>query len=106
MVATNLRLPNLTILYDDNRSQSRSLPIPNAAERFTAFGCDVIEVDGHDLEALKAALAKPAANTKAVIAHTEKGHGCPTLANNMFEWHRKSPTPEQLEQLMQELEVA
>jgi transketolase len=106
MVATNLRLNNLTILYDSNRSQVRSLHIPNPAERFAAFGCDVSEVDGHDLTALKTALAKPAETVKAVVAQTIKGYGCATLVNNVFEWHRKSPTPEQLEQLIKELDAA
>ena len=41
MVATNLKLDNLTVLYDHNHSQGRCLPIPNPAERFRAFGCDV-----------------------------------------------------------------
>ena len=34
MVATNLKLDNLTVLYDHNHSQGRCLPIPNPAERF------------------------------------------------------------------------
>jgi len=102
-VATHLKLTNLTVMLDHNRSQIRSLPIPNPAERFAAFGCDTISVDGHDLEALKGTLTKPVTNTRAVIANTIKGHGCPTLANNVFEWHRKSPNPEQLVQLMGEL---
>jgi transketolase len=105
-VATHLQLKNLSILYDSNHSQVRSLHIPNPAERFAAFGCDTVEVAGHDLDALKAALAKPAPNVRAVVAKTVKGYGCPTLTANMFEWHRKSPTPEQLEQLLQELEAA
>ncbi|HOX58935.1 MAG TPA: transketolase [Candidatus Paceibacterota bacterium] len=106
MVAANLRLANLAILYDNNGSQSRSLPIPNPAERFRAFKCETLEVAGHDLEAIKAALAKPADTVKVVVCNTVKGCGCPTLANNMFEWHRKSPNPEQFEQLMKELEAA
>lgn len=106
MVATNLRLANLTILLDFNHSQVRSLPIPNPAERIAAFGCDTIEVDGHDVAALKAALARPSATTKAIVAHTTKGYGCSTLSGNIFEWHRKSPTPEQLEVLLKELEAA
>jgi len=105
MVAGHLKLSNLTILYDANRSQIRSLPIPNPAARFAAFGCDTVEMDGHDLEALKAAVARPAATVKVVVAHTTKGHGCPTLVNNMFEWHRKSPSPEQLEQFLAELDL-
>jgi transketolase len=105
-VATHLRLSNLSVLYDSNHSQVRSLHIPNPAERLAAFGCDTIEVNGHDLEALKAALAKPATNVRAVVANTVKGCGCPTLVSNIFEWHRKSPNPEQFEQLMKELDAA
>ena len=105
MVASHLKLDNLTILYDANRSQIRSLPIPNPAERFAAFGCDTAEADGHDLDALKDAVARSAATVKVVVAHTTKGHGCPTLVDNMFEWHRKSPSPEQLEQFLAELDL-
>jgi transketolase len=106
MVAANLRLSNLAILYDHNRSQVRSLQIPNPAERLAAFGCDTVEVNGHDLEALKAALARPGETVKAVVAHTIKGCGCPTLTDNMFEWHRKSPDAAQFEQFIKELEAA
>jgi transketolase len=106
MVATHQRLKNFTVLVDYNHSQVRSLPIPNPAERFAAFGCDTVEVNGHDLEALKKALAEPSETTKAIVAHTTKGYGCATLTQNIFEWHRKSPNPEQLDTLLKELEVA
>jgi transketolase len=106
MVATHQRLKNLTLLLDYNRSQVRSLPIPNPAERFAAFGCDTVEVDGHDLAALKAALARPSETVKAIVARTTKGYGCPTFVNNVFEWHRKSPNPEQFDALLKELEAA
>ncbi len=104
MVATHQKLDNLTILYDSNRSQVRSMHIPNPADRLKAFGCVTYEVDGHDLGALKAAIKKPADNVRAVVAETTKGHGCTTLTANMFEWHRKSPKPEEMEVLLKELE--
>jgi transketolase len=106
MVATNLKLDNLTVLYDHNHSQERSLPIPNPAERFRAFGCDVIEVSGHDVEALKRALALPAKGVRVVVADTVKGHGCQTLIDNVYEWHRKSPKAEEFGRLMGELDAA
>lgn len=105
MVATNLKLENLTILYDNNQSQLRSLPIPNPGRRLAAFGCDVHEVPGHDLAALKAALAAPLTKPKAIVANTTKGYPCRTLIDNVFEWHRKSPTEEQLQKLMGELDA-
>ena len=51
-------------------------------------------------------MAGDADTVKAVVARTIKGCGCPTLARNVFEWHRKSPKPEELRQLLQELEAA
>jgi transketolase len=106
MVATHQRLANLTILLDYNHSQVRSLPIPNPGERLKAFGCETIEVNGHDVDGIKAAIAKPAQTTKAIVCNTTKGYGCPTLTNNVFEWHRKSPNPEQFDLLLKELETA
>ena len=108
MVATNLKLDNLTVLYDHNHSQGRCLPIQNPAERFRAFGCQVIETDGHDLEALKQALATPTErdSVRVVVGDTVKGYGCATLAENMYEWHRRSPKAEELNKLMGELNAA
>ncbi len=106
MVATNLQLSNLSILYDFNRSQVRSMHIPNPAERLAAFGCDTIEVPGHDLNALRVALATPHNSVRAIVAHTTKGYGCPTLVDNVFEWHRKSPNPAEFDSLMKELDGA
>ena len=106
MVAVNLRLDNLTILFDANNSQIRSLQISNPADRFRAFGCDTVEVNGHDTGELKKALLSPNTNVRAVIGRTVKGHGCRTLSENIFEWHRKSPSAEELPLLLAELEAA
>jgi transketolase len=105
MVANNLKLDNLTVLYDHNHSQGRCLPISNPADRFRAFGCHVLEVDGHDLDKLKQALASPTERdrVRVVVGDTVKGYGCTTLADNMYEWHRRSPKAEELNKLMGEL---
>ena len=105
MVAVNLKLANFTILLDYNRSQIRSLPIDNPAERLRAFGCDTVEVDGHDVAAISAALREPQHQVRAIVCRTTKGYGCELLENNIFEWHRKSPDPAQLEQLLGQLEA-
>lgn len=106
MVASHQKLRNLTILLDFNRSQVRSLPMENPAERFIAFGCHTVQVDGHDLSALKTALEARSETTQAIVANTVKGYGCPTLTKNIFEWHRKSPDAEQFSLLMKELEAS
>jgi len=104
MIAANLKLDNFTILLDYNKSQVRSLQLNNPAERMRAFDCDVFDVDGHDVAAIKAALAAKTKGVKAVIGNTIKGYGCRTLEENMFEWHRKSPDEAQIEQLSRELD--
>ncbi|MEJ8815530.1 transketolase [Variovorax ureilyticus] len=59
-LAGHLRLSKLTLLWDDNRitdDGSTDLSISeDVAERFRVAGWHVVEVDGHDLEAVSAAL--------------------------------------------------
>jgi transketolase len=106
MVAAHQKLDNLAVLSDDNGSQIRCLPVERPAAKFAAFGCDTVEVDGHDEEAIRQALAAPRSNVRAVVCHTRKGYGCKTLCEEMFAWHRRSPTSEELDQLMEELREA
>lgn len=104
LVASHLRLSNLTIIYDDNKSHSRGLQIHNAAEKFRAFGCEVSEVDGHNVIELKCRLLKESTTVHAIIADTVKGYGCQTLVNNPYEWPTKSPNDLEFETLMRELD--
>ncbi len=104
MVATNLKLNNLTIIYDNNMSHSRGLQIHNPVERFKAFGCKVTEADGHDLPVLTREIGKNGDMVKAIVANTTKGHGCRTLIDNQYQWHRKSPTESEFEKLIGELD--
>jgi transketolase len=103
MAATNLGLSNLTILFDNNKSQSRCLPIPNPADRFAAFGCDTVVAKGHDVDALSGSLNGHRSGVRAVIADTVKGFGCHTLVEDVFAWHRRSPNHDELGQLLEEL---
>jgi len=105
MVAANLRLDNLTILFDNNCSQSRCLPITNPEEKFSSFGFEVLPVDGHDLMALKEAIQSPVVEgtPRVIVAHTIKGKGCPTLIREVFAWHRRSPNADEMKILLGEL---
>ena len=105
MVAANLKLANLTILFDGNMSQSRSLQITDAADRFRAFKAEAHQVDGHDVAALQAALQAEAETVKVIVADTIKGHGCRTLTEEMFAWHRRSPKEDEYQQLLKELDA-
>ena len=77
-------------------------------EKFKAFGFHVIEVDGHDFDALKAAFDE-AKQTKgqptAIIAKTVKGKGV-SFMENQCSWHGTAPNDEQYAQAMEELEKA
>ena len=103
MVANDLKLDNLTIVFDYNQSQRRSLQLNSPKEKFDAFGCDIVEVKGHDVKDLRVALKGLNNNLKVIIAHTTKGYGCKTLVEDVYAWHRRSPNMEEYKMLMEEL---
>ncbi len=103
MVAQNLKLNNLTVIYDNNRSHQRGLQIVNPAECFRGFGCEVAEVDGHNIDEIKSRLLKECDTVKVIVANTTKGYGCKTLVENQYEWHRKSPNEQEFARLMGEV---
>ena len=72
LLAPHLGLGNLTLLVIDNHSSS--LPMAPWAARLGAFGWDVHVVDGHDHDALEAALARaPRRQPVAVVADIPEG---------------------------------
>lgn len=105
MIAADRKLDNLTVLYDDNRSQVRSLQIVEPAGRFAAFGFETTEVGGHGVPEIGQALqaTRVTGLPRAVICRTVKGYGCPTMSNDVFAWHRRAPNPAELSQLLEEL---
>lgn len=99
--AAKHRLDNLTVLIDYNHMQSYSttaevLDLDPLADKWRAFGFAVKEVDGHDVEALRTALAglpfEPG-RPGALICHTVKGRGIPALEWNAS-WHHKNKVAE------------
>ena len=75
------------------------------AQRLAAFGWNAVEVDGHDVEAVRAALlamkADRGGKPKALIAHTLKGHGVPGLENAALS-HIINPKPDLIDTLLAE----
>ena len=69
------------------------------AKKFTAFGWEACDVDGHDIVAvinvLNAAKADRNGKPHVVIAHTVKGKGVSFMENNVS-WHGKAPKGEEL----------
>jgi len=75
------------------------------ADKWRAFGWRVWSVDGHDLQAIIAALQEARTHKgqpSVVIAETTKGKGVSFMENNP-DFHGKAPTPEQAEQALREL---
>ena len=76
------------------------------AGKFAAFGWEVHEVNGHDMDALIELFsdlkASETAQPKVVIAHTIKGKGV-SFMEDQAGWHGKAPNAEQTEQALAEL---
>ncbi len=112
MSGSNFELDNLCGLIDRNRLQISGdteavMKLDSQAERWKAFGWHVIEVDGHDLEALDDAFSEAEATKGAptmIIANTVKGYGSP-LMENKAGWHHQVPNAEQYEQIKAELKA-
>jgi transketolase len=103
MFAAHEGLSNLVAIVDHNGLQidgscNEVMCLGTVADKFRAFNWYVIEIDGHDVEAIRAALlaAKAHADGPAiVIAHTIKGKGVSFMEGEAG-WHGKAPSPEQV----------
>ena len=113
MFAGHRKLDNFVAIVDNNGLQIDGAvddvcsPYP-IDEKFKAFGFHVINVDGHDFDALKAAFDEAKATKgqpTAIIAKTVKGKGV-SFMENQVGWHGSAPNDEQYAQAMEELEKA
>jgi transketolase len=112
MAASHRQLDNLTLIVDRNRLQQgdateRTVSLEPLHDRWQAFGWSVVDIDGHDVIALRDVLrgvpATPGRPT-CVIAHTHKGRGV-SFMEDKVEWHHRVPTPAELEVALRELET-
>jgi len=108
MFAAHHRLDNLTGIIDYNGIQSldtveRTLGLEPLRDKLAAFNWRVLEVDGHDHDALAAALAdRDPARPTILIAHTVKGKGVGFMEGEVL-WHYRNPDEEQLARALEEL---
>jgi len=110
--APALRLNNLIAFVDYNNLQSMGFTTdthPNfypIVEKVRAFGWEVVELDGHDQEAIHDAVQRRAgAAPLLVVGKTVKGKGV-TFMENVPMWHYRSPNPEEYRSALAELEEA
>jgi transketolase len=97
MCAGKYRLAHLTVVIDYNKIQSAGFTrdiqdLEPLLDKWRAFGFAAIEVDGHDVAALRAVFTRvpfAADRPTAVICHTVKGRGI-GFAENDPGWHHKA----------------
>lgn len=112
MSANKNKLDNLCAIVDYNTLQidgnvEEVAGLIDIKEKFESFGFNVIEVNGHDIEALIHAFnsAKHQKDMPSVIiARTIKGKGV-SFMEGKAEWHGKAPNQEQYEEAINELKL-
>lgn len=110
MASAHYKLDNLTAFIDHNKLQidgpvDKVMSPEPVADKFRAFGWNVITVDGHDfkqiieaVETSKTVKGKPT----VIVAETIKGKGVSFMENEAG-WHGSAPSAEQCEKALSEL---
>jgi len=112
MFAAHYKLDNLCAVLDFNGLQIDG-PIADVigpapfAEKFRAFGWNVVEINAHDFEEIEAAFAeaeKCKGKPTLILAHSVKGKGV-SYMENVCAWHGSAPKTEQYEIAIAELKA-
>ncbi len=113
MFASAKGLDNLVAVVDNNGLQidgkisEVNSPYP-IAEKFKAFGWNVIEVSAHSFDEIDAAFNAAAefkGKPSVIVANSVKGKGV-SFMEDQVSWHGSAPNAEQYEQAMSELNQA
>jgi len=110
LVAQAYKLDNLTFIVDRNHFQAnirteQLIPLEPLEDKFKAFGCEVMRVNGHNFEQLEKAFKEipfRAGKPNVVIADTVRGKGLPSIESRADRWFCNF-THDEVEQLIQEL---
>ncbi len=106
--APTLGLDNLTVVVDHNKLQAmddleKIVHMKPFAEKWRAFGWNVLEIDGHHYGEIKEALlARETKKPTLVVANTIKGKGV-SFMEQVPIWHYRMPNSQELPVLMEEL---
>ncbi|HHF56678.1 MAG TPA: transketolase [Thermoplasmatales archaeon] len=110
--ASHYKLDNLIAILDRNKLQidgptEEVMHIEPLPWRWQAFGWDVVEIDGHNVEEILDTFHEIKLNEKPtiIIAHTIKGKGV-SFMEGTLSFHGKPPSEEQYLRAMSELEQA
>ena len=91
-IAGNLGLSNIIMYYDSNNVQLSTkvdeVDQEDIVAKYRAWGWQVLEIDGHDVEQIRAALTTANASTEQptlIVGHTVMGKGLVTADGESFE---------------------
>ena len=107
-MASYFKLNNLIVIVDRNNLQALCRPnnitTGNLENKFKAFCCNTIEINGHNFQELISSLNSYNNTQKpnVIIANTVKGKGV-SFIENKVEWHYKSFNEQQFKQAKKEL---
>ena len=107
--APTLELDNLTVIIDHNKLQAMDdleniVHMKPFADKWKAFGWNVVEIDGHNHAEIKEALlTRQPQKPTLVVANTIKGKGVSFMEGSV-DWHGKAPNDEQYATAMADLE--
>lgn len=106
--APTLELDNLTVIVDHNKLQAMDdleniVHMKPFADKWKAFGWNVVEIDGHDCAQIREALlTRQLGKPTFVVANTVKGKGV-SFMENVPIWHYRMPNEQELPILLEEL---
>ena len=111
MTAAHYKLDNLCAIIDNNGLQidghcHEVMHIEPIVKKWEAFGWHVIDINGHDMEAVVRALDEAETikdKPSMIVARTIKGKGV-SFFEGKVEYHGMAPTPEELEKALKEIE--
>lgn len=113
MTGAHYKLDNLCVLVDNNGLQidgpvAKVMGVEPIADKWRAFGWDVQDIDGHDMAQIVAALDKAETvkgKPSAIVCRTVKGKGSKCFEGKV-EFHGTTPSKEELELALKELDAA
>lgn len=113
MTGAHYKLDNLCVLVDNNGLQidgpvAKVMGVEPIADKWRAFGWDVQDIDGHDMAQIVAALDKAETvkgRPSAIVCRTVKGKGSKCFEGKV-EFHGTTPSKEELELALKELDAA
>lgn len=111
MAAAHYRLDNVCAILDHNGLQIDGankdvMGIEPVGEKWKAFGWNVININGHSVPDILAALdeaEKAKGKPTIIVADTVKGK-CVSFMENVVDYHGKAPTAEEAQCALKELE--